>query len=136
MAECSDNEKEELAFVTSQAKQIIECWKTHLLRSVNQDECRLDILSNLSASYIPLVLDWAMKYLPHKYRECQSDWSGKNGIPRHIAVAIKGNSGEKEMMRFAHVFESATAQDSSSVLAILDEVFHQLKTIMPQLQTI
>jgi len=51
-------------------------------------------------------------------------------------VAIKGNSGEMEMMTFVHVFESATAEESNSVLAILDEVFSQLKTIMPQLQTI
>jgi len=66
MAECSDDEKEELAFVIFQAKKSIECWKAHLLRSVNQDECRLDILSSLSASSILLALDWAMKYLPHK----------------------------------------------------------------------
>ena len=129
-AECSDNEKEELVFVISQAKQSVECWKAHLLRSVNEDECRLDILSSLSASSILLVLDWAMKYLPRKYRESQSNWFGKRGISWHIAVAIKRNSGEMEMMTFVHVFESATAQDSSSVLAILDDVFSQLKTIM------
>ena len=128
-AKCSDNEKEELAFVISQAKQSIECWKAHLLRSVHQDECRLDILSGLSASSILLVLDWAMKYLPRKYRESQSDWFGKRGISWHVAVAIKNNSGEMEMMTFVHVFESAAAQDSSSVLAILNDVFIQLKTI-------
>ena len=135
-AKCSDNEKEELAFVISHAKQSIECWKAHLLRSVNQDECRLDILSSLSASSILLVLDWAMKYLPRKYRESQSDWFGKRGISWHVAVAIKNNSGEMETMTFVHVFESAAAQDSSSVLAILNDVFNQLKTIMPELQTV
>ena len=78
-----------------------------------------------------------MKYLPRKYRESQSDWFGKRGLTRHIIEgAIKGNSGEMEMMTFVHVFESATAQDSSSVLAILGDVFSQLKAIMPQLQTI
>lgn len=41
-----------------------------------------------------------------------------------------------EMMTFVHVFESAAAQDSSSVLAILNDVFSQLKTIMPELQTV
>ena len=41
-----------------------------------------------------------------------------------------------EMMTFAHVFESSTAQDSSAVLAIPDDVFSQLKTVMPELQTI
>ena len=46
-----------------------------------------------------------------------------------MAVAIKSNSGEMEMMTFVHVFESAI------VLAILD-AFSQLKTIMPELQTI
>lgn len=40
------------------------------------------------------------------------------------------------MMTFVHVFESATAQDSSSVSAIFDDVFIQLKTIIPELQTI
>ena len=135
-ARCSDNEKEELAFVISQAKQSIEGWKAHLLRSVNQDECRLDIVSSLNASSILLVLDWAMKYLPRKYRESQSDWFGKRGISWHVAVAIKSNSGEMEMMTFIHIFESAAAQDSSSVLAILNDVFSQLKTIMPELQTV
>ena len=76
MAECSDNEKE-LEFVISQAKQSVECWKAHLLPTVNQDECRFEILSSLSASFILLVLDWEMKYHPRKYRESQSDWFGK-----------------------------------------------------------
>jgi len=95
MAECLDNEKEELAFVISQAKQSVECWKAHLLRSVNQDECRLEILSSLSVSFILLVHDWEMKYLPRKYRESQSDCSGKRGLSRHIikwqlkATAVK-----------------------------------------------
>ena len=42
----------------------------------------------------------------------------------------KSNSGEMEMITFVHdhVFESATAQDSSSVLAKLDDVFGQLNT--------
>ena len=135
-AECSDNEKEELKFIISQAKQSIEAFKAHLLRSTNQDECRLDILNELSVSSILLVLDWAMKFLPRKFRESQSDWFGKRGIPWHISVAIRSNKGEMEMMTFVHVFDSATTQDSSTVLAILDDVFIQLKIVMPELQTI
>ena len=38
-------------------------------------------------------------------------------------------------MTCVHVFASATAQDSNTVLVILDEVFSQLKTVMPELQT-
>ena len=38
-------------------------------------------------------------------------------------------------MTCVHVFASATAQDNNTVLVILDEVFSQLKTVMPELQT-
>ena len=72
-AESLDNEKEELMFVISQAKHSIEAWKAHLLRFTNQNECRLDILNDLSAKSILLVLDWVMKFIPHKFRESQSD---------------------------------------------------------------
>lgn len=51
-------------------------------------------------------------------------------------MTIKNNNREMEMMTFVHVFESAAAQDSSSVLAILNDVFSHLKTIMPELQTV
>lgn len=135
-AECSDNEKEQLKFIISQEKQSIEAFKAHLLRSRNQDECRLDILNELSVFSILLVLDWAMKFLPCKFRVSQADWFGKMGIPWHISVAIRGNNGEMEMMTFVHVFDSATTQDSSTVLAILDDVFVQLKIVLPELQTI
>ena len=77
-----------------------------------------------------------MKFLPRKFRENQSDWFGKRGIPWHLAVAIRNNCGTMEMMTFAHVFENSTDQDSSAVLAVLDDVFSQLKTVMRELQTI
>lgn len=41
-----------------------------------------------------------------------------------------------EMMTFVHVFDSATTQDSNTVLAILVDVFIQLQIVMPELQTI
>ena len=93
-------------------------------------------MSALGERSIQLVVDWAMKFLPRKFRESQSDWFGKRGISWHLAVAIRRKSGEMEMMTFVHVFESTTNQDSNTVLAILDDVFSQLKTVMPELQTI
>ena len=41
-----------------------------------------------------------------------------------------------EMMTFVHVSDSATTQDSNTVLAILVDVFIQLQIVMPELQTI
>ena len=40
-----------------------------------------------------------------------------------------------EMLTFVHTFESCT-QDSSAVLAIIDDVFTQLKGIMPEINSL
>ena len=77
-----------------------------------------------------------MKYLPKKFRESQTDWFGKRGLPWHITVAMrKGNDGKIEMMTFVHLFETCN-QDSSAVLAILNDVFRRLTDVMPHLQSI
>lgn len=74
-------ENEELTFRVKQAKKAIWAWKSHLLRSVNQDSARVELLEKLDEASVLLVQDWAMKYLPRKYRESQTDWFGKRGIP-------------------------------------------------------
>lgn len=76
----TDEVKEELRFVMGKAKQDIVAWKAHLLRSVNQEEARLDILNALDSTSVLLVQDWAMKFLPRKFRESQTDWFAKRGI--------------------------------------------------------
>lgn len=73
-AECTNDTREELVFVASHAKQHIHSWKSHLLRSTNQDDCRLDIIKELDETSVLVVLDWAMKYLPRKFLESQTDW--------------------------------------------------------------
>ena len=78
-----------------------------------------------------------MKFLPRKFRESQSDWFGKRGIPWHISVAMRNNyaNNETEMLTFMHAFESCT-QDSSAVLAVIDDVFIQLEGIMPEINSV
>ena len=130
------NTKRDLAFATLQSKQCINSRKSQLLRSTNQDESRLDVIDELDETSVLLVLDWAMKYLPKKFRESQTDWFGKGGLPWHITVATrKGNDGKIEMMTFVHLFETCN-QDSSAVLAILNDVFRRLTDVMPHLQSI
>lgn len=122
-------------FEISQSRQSSYAWKAHLLRAINQDAARHEVLDNLDAKSVFLTLDWAMKFLPRKFRESQSDWFGKRGIPWHISGAMRKNvSDETEMLTFVHCFESCI-QDSSSVLAILDDVFNQLKQIMPEVDS-
>ena len=68
--------KKDLVFVTLQSKQCINSWKAHLLRSTNRDESRPDVIDELDETSALLVLDRAMKYLPKKFRESQTDWFG------------------------------------------------------------
>ena len=131
----SEDTTQELLFVFDQAKNNILAWKAHLLRSVNQDEARLDVLDALDESSVLLVQDWAMKSLPRKYRESQSDWFGKRGLSWHITVATRCQSQDQgfEMMTFAHVFKSCS-QDSFTVQAIMSDVLWKLKEMMPTLR--
>ncbi|CAF4621306.1 unnamed protein product, partial [Rotaria sp. Silwood2] len=55
-------------------RESIEAWKAHLLRSINQDLRRENLLDNLSNDEIYLNLDWTMKFLPVKSRELQSEF--------------------------------------------------------------
>lgn len=53
-------------------QQQIKCindWKSHLLRTVHQDQARLDVLNKLDHESVFIHVDWAMKWLPVKYRE-------------------------------------------------------------------
>ena len=81
--------KEELLFIVEKSKQDVTSWKAHLLRSVNQDEARVDIIDKLGKTSVLLVQDWAIKFLPRKYRESQRDWFRKRGISWHVTVAIR-----------------------------------------------
>ncbi len=128
--------KDEMKYDVSHYVEKIEAWKAHLLRSINQDQARLDILQDLNPESALLVLDWAMKFLPRKFREAQSDWFGKRGISWHITVAIRKTEDDKmQMLTFVHVFEKCT-QESDTVLAIVDDVFSQLKSVAPEIKTV
>ena len=130
---------EELAFMTEKAKRDIIAWKSHLLRSVNQDKARLDILRDLDDTSVLLVQDWTMKFIPPKYRESQRDWFGKQGIPWHVSVAMRkestSNAGKYETLTMCHVFRSCS-QDSCAALSVMSDVLKDLKDVMPHLQRV
>ena len=43
----SEDDREQIMFVATQAKQNILIWKAYLIHSINQDEARLDVLQDL-----------------------------------------------------------------------------------------
>ena len=77
----SNEDKKEMEYVVCESKKNIQASKAHLLRAINQD-----VLQGLDPASMLVVSDWAMKFLPRKYRESQSNWFGKRGISWHIAV--------------------------------------------------
>ena len=44
-----------------------------------------------------LIMDWAMKFLPLKYRETQGEWFGKKGLSWHVTAAITKPKDEFEV---------------------------------------
>ena len=131
----SEDEFEELRFVVNQSKSSIMSWKAHILRSIHQDTARTDILASLDEFTIFVIQDWAMKYLPRKYRESQTDWFGKRGIPWHLSVAFRKVVEKLEIMTFCHIFKNVT-QESEAVVAVMEDVVERLKKAVPSFSTL
>ena len=73
------DEKEELEHDVSNAIDKTERWKAHILRAVAKD----DILNNMTPEQALLIMDWAMKFLPLKYRETQ-----ESGLERKASLGM------------------------------------------------
>ena len=118
-----------------QARDDIISWKDHQLRAVHQAEAKHSVLAKLDSRSVLLVHDWAMKYMPRKYREAQSDWFAKRGLPWHISVAIRRSEDSEhfESQTLVHVFQNC-AQDSVTVASIMLDCLTTLKKEIPDLE--
>ena len=137
---CSDVQSSEecnadLLHALKQAKENIMSWKAHQLRSVHQTEAKHSVLEKLDSRSVLLVQDWAMKYMPRRYREAQSDWFAKRGLPWHITVAITKSEVTLhfESQTIVHVFQSCP-QDSATVASIMRDCLVSLKKEIPELE--
>ena len=54
-------------------------YKKHLLRAIHLDRSKTEIMDSLSPQTAMIIFDFAMKFLPVKYREAQKDFFGKKG---------------------------------------------------------
>ena len=64
----SEEERDDSTCLVVQAKKDILAWKAHQLQTVNRDQAKHDVLDVLCRSSALLVMDWAMKFLPRKFR--------------------------------------------------------------------
>ncbi|XP_076088156.1 uncharacterized protein LOC143058541 isoform X1 [Mytilus galloprovincialis] len=113
------------------AESKVTDWKSHVLRTINQDEGRMNLLENLNPNQMLIVMDWAMKFLPSLHREKQSDFYGQKGFSWHISVCIfKDTNGKLKHETFAHLF-NLVKQDWFAVASILENVLVNVRVRMP-----
>lgn len=100
--ESSQEEKNILLHELSNSKGKIEIWKSHIIRTVNQDCCRTEMITALKPNQMIIIMDWAMKFLPLLYRQKQSDWFGQKGLNWHVCVCIFRQDSDVKV-RLKHV---------------------------------
>ena len=130
------DQHDDITYTFRQAVSAIKTWKAHQLRSIQQDKARTDLLSKLEPNEIFVTQDWAMKFLPQKYRETQADWFGKRGISWHLSVVMRKTSqGAFLHQTLVHVFERCS-QDSDAVIPIMEHTLRCLKAENNELTTV
>ena len=84
----TDQQQSQVMFDVSHAVEAIRDWKAHLLRSVNQEQAKQDVLRALTDDSILIMMDWGMKYLPKRYREQMGYFYVKRGKSWYAACVI------------------------------------------------
>lgn len=110
--------------------------KSHLMRSKNQEEARTKLLDEMTESDVIITCDWAMKFLPRKFREGQTDWFGKRGINWHVAVTLSKRGGAFQTITHIHIFPSQVAQDSTVTAYCICDVAKDVMMINPVTENI
>lgn len=132
-AQLTDEERDNLTYLYRQAVQAVDAWKAHQLRTTQQDKARTELLDELDESSILITLDWAMKFLPQKYRETQADWFAKRGISWHISVVVRKITGKLQHQVFVHICENCS-QETDDVLLIVEHLLCALKESHPEIE--
>ncbi|KAL9956431.1 hypothetical protein ACROYT_G037906 [Oculina patagonica] len=123
----------DLRFLLDDSKDKIEQWKAHILRSVNQEEGKQEVLDQLQPTEALLVEDWAMKFLPLHFREKSAEFYGKRGINWHVTAVIrKTQECSLSVYVFVHVFDSCD-QNQITVASITQNTLFTLKELYPEL---
>ncbi len=74
-----NHKKDTLLYLIDSASDNINEWQKHILRSVNQEKAKLELLKRLDGETVLLIGDFAMKMLPFSGRMSQRDWFGLKG---------------------------------------------------------
>ena len=124
----------DLMYTLEQAYRVIESQKAHQLRSIQQDKARTSLLENLQTSSVLITQDWAMKFLPQKYRETKADWFAKRGISWHISVVARKIADKLQHQASVHIAGNCS-EDSNVVVSIIRHTLQELKKEHPEITT-
>lgn len=130
----TDEQQSQVKFDVTHAVEAIGNWKAHMLRTVNQEQAKEETLGALNDQSVLVIMDWAMKYLPQRYREQMSDFYGKRGKSWHVAcVVFKSGENEFSVETIVHIFDSCI-QDWFSVASIVEHVLVTIKQEHPNVK--
>ena len=121
------DQRDDILHDLRQAKKDILEWKSHRMRSVNQEKAKEEMISRLDDSTVMVMMDWAMKFQQTKYREKQQEWFGKRGLSWHVSsVVSKHADNQVKVQSYIHLIDSCS-QDWYSVFSILESVLKTVK---------
>ncbi len=132
-----DETEEELYYDLKEAEQNILSWKAHILRVQHQDKAKKAVLDALDETSGLLIIDWAMKVLPARYRESMKAWYGKRGMSMAGFVLVTRSNEEEALQKFTYVvFLDSCSQDTKSVMGLYDYVLQQVHRDFPKIERI
>ena len=135
-ANIPQEDKEEMKFVVAQFKKNIDFWKSHILRYINQDEARLDIINTLDKSSMLVVLDWAMNLSQEGTERAKQTGLVSKVFPCTLVWRRKKAPGESlRTLTLVHMFQKGN-QDSLYVLAIINDIIEKMKIAIAGLKFI
>ena len=121
----SNDEKEDKLHDVQVSLESIHAWKRRLLRAVHQDRARREALDEVDSSKVFITQDFAMTFLPRRFKETQMEWFGKRRISWHISHCVRRtSSNECEVSVYSRLFRQSISQSSEVVAAVM---FHNLQ---------
>ena len=90
-----------------------------LLKTVLQEEAKQAALDKVDDETCLIIVEWAMKFLPLKYRETMCEFFGKRGLSWHISAVVTKKDSRIEVECFVHIFNFC-AQNNYAVVSIFE----------------
>ena len=91
-----------------------------LLKTVLQEEAKQAALDKLDDETCLIIVEWAMEFLPLKYRETMCEFFGKWGLSWHISAVVTKKDSRIEVECFVHIFSFCT-QNNYAVASIFEK---------------